>query len=157
MGFNQTPKYIQVQGFFCMSILYSIIGFTWEDIANIKWLLIVLYGSTFFFSNYGPNATTFMMPSITFSPSCRSTLNGVCAAFGKAGALVGALLFQPLSDALGDAIVMLICAVTSLVACVVTFFCLSSNITSDSTDNSYESIPEMANVKNKFRKLESNE
>jgi len=54
---KQSPKYIQMQGFMFMAVLYFIIGFWFEDLARMKMLLLTLYGSTFFFSNYGPNAT----------------------------------------------------------------------------------------------------
>ena len=54
---KQSPRYIQMQGFFIMAILYFIIGYWFYELAQMKTLLLVLYGSTFFFSNYGPNAT----------------------------------------------------------------------------------------------------
>lgn len=86
----QTPSYIQLQGFFVMFILYLIIGLCWDALDNIPWLLLVLYAGTFFFANYGPNTTTFLLPSVTFSKDCRSTLNGISASCGKIGALLGA-------------------------------------------------------------------
>ena len=76
----QTPTYIQMQGFLVMSILYIIIGLFWTSLSNIQWLLLVLYAGTFFFANYGPNTTTFLLPSVTYSEDCRSTLNGISAA-----------------------------------------------------------------------------
>ena len=119
----QTPKYIQMQGFACMAILYTTISFTWDSLTQHHWLLVFLYGGTFFFSNYGPNTTTFMLPSITFSPECRSTLNGISAASGKAGALLGSLMFDPISNKYGDATVMMLCALTSIFAGVITAYC----------------------------------
>eukprot|EP00578_Thalassiosira_sp_NH16_P031354 CAMPEP_0181080080 /NCGR_PEP_ID=MMETSP1071-20121207/2377_1 /TAXON_ID=35127 /ORGANISM="Thalassiosira sp., Strain NH16" /LENGTH=455 /DNA_ID=CAMNT_0023161535 /DNA_START=101 /DNA_END=1465 /DNA_ORIENTATION=+ len=94
----QTPTYIQMQGFLVMSILYIIIGLFWTSLSNIQWLLLVLYAGTFFFANYGPNTTTFLLPSVTYSEDCRSTLNGISAAAGKLGALMGASLFAPAAD-----------------------------------------------------------
>lgn len=85
----QTPKFIQMQGFLLMFILYLSIGLCWVALSNMQWLLLLLYASSFFFANYGPNTTTFIQPSVTYSKSCRSTLNGVSAAAGKLGALVG--------------------------------------------------------------------
>jgi len=120
----QTPRYIQMQGFAIMAILYSIISFTWDDLTQHHWLLVMLYGSTFFFSNYGPNTTTFMLPSITFSPDCRSTLNGISAASGKAGALLGSIMFEPIANKYGDAMVMFLCALTSVCGGVITAYCV---------------------------------
>ena len=64
-------RFIQGQGFLIMSVLYFVIGLGWNDIKNTKALLLFLYGGTFFFANYGPNSTTFVLPSMTFSPKCR--------------------------------------------------------------------------------------
>ena len=65
---------------------------------------------------------TFMLPSITFSRPIRSTLNGICAASGKIGALLGAVLFLPLATWVGDAQVILLCACVSIVGAMLTFF-----------------------------------
>ena len=116
----QTPTYIQGQGFIVMSILYTIIGSTWNTLKGYQTLLIVLYGGTFFFANYGPNTTTFLLPNLTFSKECRTTLNGISAACGKLGAVVGASMFEPLAETFGDDYVMLICAGVSFLAAVLT-------------------------------------
>jgi Na+/melibiose symporter-like transporter len=63
-----------------------------------------------------------MLPSITFSRPIRSTLNGLCAACGKIGALLGALLFLPLAAWFGDAQVIKLCGCVSLVGAVLTYF-----------------------------------
>eukprot|EP00979_Chaetoceros_neogracilis_P015520 scaffold6060_cov141-Chaetoceros_neogracile.AAC.1 len=118
--FIQTPRYIQIQGFAFMAIIYLIISEMWDVLTQHHWNLVFLYGSTFFFSNYSPNITTFMLPSITFSPDCRSTLNGISAASGKTGALFRALLFQPIASKYGDAKVMQLCALTSVFAGFIT-------------------------------------
>ncbi|KAK4731756.1 hypothetical protein R3W88_024744 [Solanum pinnatisectum] len=49
---------------------------------------VVLYSLTFFFANFGPNATTFV----------RSTCHGISAAWGKLGAMVGAFGFLYLAQ-----------------------------------------------------------
>jgi hypothetical protein len=121
---HQTPRFIQIQGFVWMTVLYGALGIWWNTLIHHQALLILLYGGTFFFSNYGPNSITFMLPSLTFSEDCRSTLNGICAACGKLGALVGASLFQPLSERLGPQTVMLLCAALSVFAGIVTVLCI---------------------------------
>jgi Na+/melibiose symporter-like transporter len=65
---------------------------------------------------------TFMLPSMTFSRPIRSTLNGICAASGKIGALLGAVLFLPLATWVGDAQVIKLCACVSLVGAIFTLF-----------------------------------
>jgi len=113
----QTPAHIQMQGFFLMFILYIIIGVCWQSLISMQFLLIFLYAGTFFFSNYGPNSTTFLLPSVTYElEDSRSTLNGISAAAGKCGAFLGAALFAPLADTYGESIVMISCGVISLLA-----------------------------------------
>lgn len=109
-----------------MFILYSIIGLLWDALSSKQWLLLLLYAGTFFASNYGPNTTTFLLPSVTYSEECRSTLNGISAAAGKLGALVGARMFAPATDVWGISVVMMSCGAVSLVAWLLTFFTLGS-------------------------------
>lgn len=119
---TQTPKFVQMQGFVCMTLLYAIIGAYWSYLKRVPWLLVLLFGSTFFFANYGPNTTTFAFPSLVYSPECRSTRNGISAAAGKTGALLAATMFEPVSQELGDDKVMLICAGVSVLAFAMTRF-----------------------------------
>jgi PHS family inorganic phosphate transporter-like MFS transporter len=119
---NQTPRFVQMQGFVVMGMLYAIIGSYWSYLKRVPWLLVLIYGSTFFFANYGPNTTTFVFPSLLYSPECRSTLNGISAAAGKAGALFGATLFEPAARDLGDDKLMLICASVSVLGFAITHF-----------------------------------
>ena len=125
---KQGPKFIQGQGFLVMSVLYFVIGLGWKDIKNTKTLLLLLYGGTFFFANYGPNSTTFVLPSMTFSPNCRSTLNGVSAASGKLGAFLGATMFEPVAQSVGNDSVMIICGVISLVSFFITLWAIDSDV-----------------------------
>nr|GLL42708.1 inorganic phosphate transporter 1-4-like [Ipomoea trifida] len=68
---------------------------------------VVLYSLTFFFANFGPNATTFVVPAEIFPARLRSTCHGISAASGKLGAMVGAFGFlylaQPQDKAKADA------------------------------------------------------
>jgi len=54
---------------------------------------VVMYAFTFFFANFGPNSTTFIVPAEIFPARLRSTCHGISAAAGKAGAIVGAFGF----------------------------------------------------------------
>ncbi|KAF3575607.1 hypothetical protein DY000_02035385 [Brassica cretica] len=56
------------------------------------------YSLTFFFANFGPNATTFIVPAEIFPARFRSTCHGISAASGKVGAIVGAFGFLYLSQ-----------------------------------------------------------
>lgn len=125
---RQSPRFIQIQGFLCMSFLYAVIGSNFETLSHNRLMLLLLYGSTFFFSDYGPNTTTFMLPSMTFSPSCRSTLNGISAASGKVGAILGASLFEPAATHFGNNVVLLICSGLSILGALMTWFGVSPDV-----------------------------
>ena len=107
---------IQLQGFFFMTVLFGILGIWFDEMEkhNLAALLLVLYGLTFFFSNFGPNSTTFILPSETFPPEVRTTLNGFSAASGKAGAALGSYFFTPFNEEYGLPNTMLACAAVSL-------------------------------------------
>ena len=119
-GIEQTPRFVMMQGFGVMAVLYFTIGSAWETLRRYPSMLVLLYSLTFFFANFGPNTTTFVLPSLVFSEECRSTFNGLSAAAGKLGALTGASLFEPASDRLGNATVMLLCSSIAVVALILT-------------------------------------
>jgi len=54
---------------------------------------IAMYAFCFFFANFGPNATTFVIPAELFPTKWKSTGHGISAACGKAGAIIGAFGF----------------------------------------------------------------
>lgn len=58
-----------------------------------KVAFLVIYALTFFFANFGPNATTFIVPAELFPARLKCTCHGISAAAGKAGAIIGAFGF----------------------------------------------------------------
>lgn len=86
-------KPIQLLGFFMMSVLLLVIGADFYQLRLHKYIFITLYAGTFFFSNFGPNATTFIVPSELFPARLRASCHGIAAACGKAGAIVGSFGF----------------------------------------------------------------
>ncbi|KAL2463600.1 putative inorganic phosphate transporter 1-7 [Forsythia ovata] len=86
---------IQLMGFFFMTVFMFAIAIPyqhWTEKAN-RIGFVVMYALTFFFANFGPNATTFVVPAEIFPARLRSTCHGISAAAGKAGAIVGAYGF----------------------------------------------------------------
>ncbi|XP_043694620.1 inorganic phosphate transporter 1-4-like [Telopea speciosissima] len=86
---------IQLMGFFFMMafMLGLAIPYTYWKVPGHQAGFVVMYAFTFFFSNFGPNATTFVVPAEIFPARFRSTCHGISAASGKAGAIVGAFGF----------------------------------------------------------------
>ncbi|KAJ3678607.1 hypothetical protein LUZ60_002410 [Juncus effusus] len=87
--------WIQLMGFFMMTVFMLGLAFPYN-----YWIqgnhhvgFVVMYGFTFFFANFGPNATTFIVPAEIFPARLRSTCHGISAAAGKAGAIVGSFGF----------------------------------------------------------------
>ena len=87
-------KTIQLGGFIILTILFCIIGFGYNHIDNHG--LLALYVLAEFFFNFGPNATTFIVPGECFPTRYRSSSHGFSAATGKIGAIVAQCVFGPL-------------------------------------------------------------
>jgi MFS transporter, PHS family, inorganic phosphate transporter len=86
---------IQLMGFFMMTVFMlglAVPYHHWTTAGNHTGF-VVMYGFTFFFANFGPNSTTFIVPAEIFPARLRSTCHGISAAAGKAGAIVGAFGF----------------------------------------------------------------
>ncbi|KAM5573961.1 putative inorganic phosphate transporter 1-9 [Rosa sericea] len=85
---------IQMMGFFVMALVYFSLGIPYSHWAtNTDVGFMVLYGLTFFFANFGPNTTTFIVPAELFPARFRSTCHGISGASGKVGALIGSIGF----------------------------------------------------------------
>ncbi|XP_052191038.1 inorganic phosphate transporter 1-4-like [Diospyros lotus] len=86
---------IQLMGFIFMSIFMFALAIPYHHwtLKDNRIGFIIMYSLTFFFANFGPNATTFVVPAEIFPARLRSTCHGISAAAGKAGAIVGAYGF----------------------------------------------------------------
>ena len=61
--------------------------------------LQALYFLSSFFGQFGPNATTWLLPGEVFPTDIRATCHGISAATGKVGALVAGIWFAYLTNA----------------------------------------------------------
>ncbi|KAJ0718327.1 putative major facilitator, sugar transporter, major facilitator superfamily [Helianthus annuus] len=84
---------IQAAGFFFMAISLFTIAKVNKGGSNQGPGFIILYGLTFFFSNFGPNTTTFIVPAELFPARFRATCHGISGAVGKLGAIIGLIGF----------------------------------------------------------------
>ncbi|OQR86174.1 inorganic phosphate transporter [Thraustotheca clavata] len=87
-------KRIMIQGATVMTIVFLILGIWWSDIKQSSAAFIVLFGLTLFFANFGPNMSTFVMPTEMYPTAIRSSCHGFSAASGKAGASIGSYGFS---------------------------------------------------------------
>jgi len=95
--FGRIP--IQVMGFVLMTTFMGILAGMYPTLKGSQsGNFVALYALTFFFANFGPNATTYILPSELFPARFRSSAHGFCAACGKVGAVVGTFGFGFLKD-----------------------------------------------------------
>ncbi len=83
---------LQWIGFIMMGIAFAAIGIIPGVIHEIVPFLI-LYGISYFFTEFGPNVTTFVIPTEVFNVSGRATGHGIAAGIGKLGAFLGVFIF----------------------------------------------------------------
>jgi MFS family permease len=85
-------KSIQVMGFGLMTVAFGLIAVIPTVVSTVA-PFVLLYGMSYLFSEFGPNATTFVYPAEIFPVDVRTTGHGLSTAAGKVGAFVGAYLF----------------------------------------------------------------
>ncbi|GMI64314.1 phosphate transporter 1;5, PHOSPHATE TRANSPORTER 5 [Hibiscus trionum] len=84
---------IQLMGFFFMTVFMFALAIPYNHWKSHNAGFLIMYSLTFFFANFGPNSTTFVVPAEIFPARLRSTCHGISAAAGKAGAIVGSFGF----------------------------------------------------------------
>ncbi|KAH6798630.1 phosphate transporter 1 [Perilla frutescens var. frutescens] len=91
---------IQLIGFFFMTVFMFALAIPYHHWTKPDHRIgfVVMYSLTFFFANFGPNATTFVVPAEIFPARFRSTCHGISAASGKLGAIIGAFGFLYLAQ-----------------------------------------------------------
>lgn len=108
-----------------MSVFMLVMGVKYEYLKDHNHLLFaVLYALTFFFANFGPNSTTFVLPAELFPTRVRSTCHAISAASGKAGAIVAAFGVQRLTlkgDVKNITRALIILSVTNMLGFFFTF------------------------------------
>ncbi len=117
-------KPIQLLGFAMLALSYGILAlFPVLDSSAYVTEFLLLYGFSYFFMMFGPNVTTFVYPSEVFPVTTRGLGTGISAAGGKTGAFIGTF-----ADAFiivsGLTHLMVILAVFSIIAFVITLICL---------------------------------
>jgi MFS family permease len=116
-------KAIQTVGFAVMALTFGAIGLV-PGIAGMVVPFLILYGLSYFFTEFGPNATTFIYPAEIFPVQMRTTAHGVAAAAGKVGGFIGVFLFPILMHNYALAGAELAAAGVSVLGVFVTIFCL---------------------------------
>ena len=107
---------LQLYGFLITGSLFVCCGFLYFELSSAA--LVALYLGSSFFGQLGPNATTFLIPAEIFPTEMRTMAHGICAACGKVGALIAAIVFNYMDN---DLDLFLLSGYASFAACLVTF------------------------------------
>ena len=91
---------LQWTGFEIMAACFVIIAAV-PGMTTTVALFLLVYEVSYYYTEFGPNMTTFVMPSELYSVAMRATGHGISAGIGKLGAFIGVFLFPVLSTTFG--------------------------------------------------------
>ena len=140
-------KTIQMLGFALMALTFAGIAVL-GDAKTMLIPFVILYGLNYFFTEFGPNTTTFVYPAEIFPVRIRTTSHGIAATIGKVGAAVGTFSFPLLQSAYGLPGPMWVAAVASAVGLVITWRILpepnGKDLEDASRDKTFTAAPRAA-------------
>jgi MFS transporter, PHS family, inorganic phosphate transporter len=110
---------LQLVGFVLMALCFAVIGLVPGMTTAVAPFLLV-YGVSYFFTEFGPNVTTFVLPGELFPTQVRATGHGISAGIGKFGAFIGVFLFPVLQNSLGLRGTLLLTAGVSVLGALLT-------------------------------------
>jgi PHS family inorganic phosphate transporter-like MFS transporter len=91
---------LQWIGFVMMAVCFAVIGLV-PGVSTAVAPFMLAYGVSYFFAEFGPNTTTFILPSELFPVAMRATSHGISAGIAKFGAFLGVFLFPVIESGLG--------------------------------------------------------
>ncbi|MCY0899307.1 MAG: MFS transporter [Firmicutes bacterium] len=112
-------KKLQLIGFIVMGLAFAAIGIV-PNMTHMVIPFLLVFGVSYFFAEFGPNTTTFVLASEVYPTSMRTTGHGLSAGFAKVGAFIGVFVFPLLTAALGLGGTLLITFVFAVVGVLVT-------------------------------------
>jgi MFS transporter, PHS family, inorganic phosphate transporter len=112
-------KRIQFAGFIVMALTFLALAALPGGPRN-TWMFLVLFGINYFFTECGPNTTTFVYPAEIFPARIRTTCHGIAAGSAKVGAAIGAFAFPLLLSKFGLVGPMLAAALMAIAGALIT-------------------------------------
>ena len=110
---------LQLTGFVMMGACFAVIGLV-PGMTTMIVPFLLAYGLSYFFTEFGPNVTTFVLPGELFPTRLRATGHGISAGIGKLGAFIGVFLFPVLQSSLGLRGTLLLTAGIALLGALLT-------------------------------------
>ena len=110
---------LQLIGFIFMGLAFGIIGIV-PHMTTLVLPFLIVFGASYFFAEFGPNTTTFVMAAEVYPTSMRTTGHGISAGVAKVGAFIGVFVFPILQKAVGVRGTLFITFVFSIIGVLVT-------------------------------------
>ena len=110
---------LQFYGFGVMAACFLLLGVV-PALTSTVTAFIAIFGLSYFFTEFGPNMTTFVLPSEVFPSNMRTTGHGIAAGIGKLGAFVGVFVVPQLQIHIGLRGLLLVASASATVGFVLT-------------------------------------
>jgi PHS family inorganic phosphate transporter-like MFS transporter len=112
-------KRLQLIGFLGMGLAFLLIG-VFPGITQTVVPFLLVYSISYFFAEFGPNTTTFILAAELLPINKRATGHGIAAGVAKLGAFLGVFLFNFIIAQVGLKVALDITFVFSLLGCLLT-------------------------------------
>ncbi len=93
-------RQLQLIGFPAMGAMFLMIALI-PGVTTVTAPFLLLFGASYFFAEFGPNTTTFVLAAECYPTSLRTTGHGLSAGIAKLGAFLGVYLFPEITKAFG--------------------------------------------------------
>lgn len=110
---------LQLIGFGVMAACFALLGAV-PVLTSAVVPFVAIFGFSYLFTEFGPNTTTFVLPSEVFPAEMRATGHGIAAGIGKFGAFVGVFLVPQLQIHIGLRGMLIVAALSALAGMLVT-------------------------------------
>jgi MFS transporter, PHS family, inorganic phosphate transporter len=110
---------LQLIGFSMMAASFLLLGAV-PVLTSAIVAFVAIFGVSYLFTEFGPNTTTFVLPSEVFPVEMRTTGHGMAAGIGKFGAFVGVFVVPQLDTHIGLRGMLVVAGVSALLGLLVT-------------------------------------
>jgi PHS family inorganic phosphate transporter-like MFS transporter len=110
---------LQFIGFAVMALSFLVLGAV-PALTTTVVPFLAIFGVSYFFIEFGPNTTTFVLPSEVFPVSMRTTGHGIAAGIGKLGAFIGVFLVPQLQKDIGLRGLLVVAGVAAILGYLLT-------------------------------------
>ena len=110
---------LQIIGFVIMAMCFLLLGAV-PSFTTVVAPFILIFGVSYLFTEFGPNTTTFVLPSEVFPVEVRTTGHGIAAGVGKFGAFVGVFMVPQLQNHFGLRGMLVVAGISAVLGALLT-------------------------------------